>query len=245
MEIGSFMGLPAHPLLVHLPVVLIPLTALVALGAVFWAPHRLLLSRVTVVMAFVGLVGAVLAAGSGEAFAQGLTDVNRQLVHDHQEFGEQLRFASFLFFLAAAAFALHMRARSRTAATEGPAPGLLASPLAFRGTAVALLLTAALATTWTALAGHSGAKAAWKGRWSSSSESTTGRAPTTPATASAAGIRPYGDPGAPRVPPTRGATTHTARGVRARARGSAACVRAAGCSAGPRVCRSPAPGRRP
>lgn len=36
MELDQLFGLPAHPLLVHLPVVIIPMTLLLAVAAVAW-----------------------------------------------------------------------------------------------------------------------------------------------------------------------------------------------------------------
>src|SRR3954447_22504401 len=69
MRFTTLFGLPAHPLLVHLPIVLIPL---VAVGAIAMACSRSVRDRIGWIvlgLAVVAFVGTHLAVESGEALA--------------------------------------------------------------------------------------------------------------------------------------------------------------------------------
>lgn len=54
MDLSQAFGLPSHPLIVHIPIVVIPLTLLAAIGAVAWPRGRRVPSLVTAGAAFVG-----------------------------------------------------------------------------------------------------------------------------------------------------------------------------------------------
>ena len=62
----TFRGLPAHPHLVHVPIVLLPLSTVLLLLALWPAARRPALLA-AVVLAVVGAVGVVLAVGAGES----------------------------------------------------------------------------------------------------------------------------------------------------------------------------------
>ncbi|MCC6832524.1 MAG: hypothetical protein IT200_14365 [Thermoleophilia bacterium] len=195
MEPKSVFGLPAHPFLVHVPVVLIPLTALVALVVVFLPRHRRPLSLMVAGLAIVSAIGAILAAGSGEALEEALEERN-PLVHDHAELGEGTRTFAILFAIAAIAFAIH-HWPDRLRLGPGSGPGrLVRHRRVFAVTAAAMLLTAGLATAWTIRTGHSGAKAVWQEEWDKRDQAggeagqrDESRAMVLPATASAPGTR--------------------------------------------------------
>jgi uncharacterized membrane protein len=81
MEINNLFGLPAHPLLVHLPVVMVPMAAL---GAIILAIFPKFFTRYgwwVTGIAFIGAVGAILAAGSGEALEQKLGEQSLVMFH--------------------------------------------------------------------------------------------------------------------------------------------------------------------
>lgn len=164
MEIESLFGLPAHPLLVHAPVVLIPLAAFTALVALVWTGGRRPLALATVLLAWAGAVGAVLAAGAGEALQNALGEDN-PLVHDHAELGESLRIIAFVFALAATVFVAVVWADRLPVAAESGIGRLLRRRGAVVGAGVLMVLLAALATGWTIQTGHSGAKAVWQEEW--------------------------------------------------------------------------------
>jgi uncharacterized membrane protein len=72
MELDKIFGLPAHPLLVHIPVALIPLCAVGAIVMVASASWRQRIGWVIVGLAGVAVIASQLAAGSGEAFEEAL-----------------------------------------------------------------------------------------------------------------------------------------------------------------------------
>ncbi|MCB0880683.1 MAG: hypothetical protein KDC33_00485 [Thermoleophilia bacterium] len=158
MELGTILGLPAHPLLVHVPVVMIPLTLVLALAAAVWAPWRRALALGALVTATAGMLGAQFAVMSGEPLEERVD--HSSVLSQHAELGEQTRTIAILAFLAAAAYA----ARE----WRGRAPGILGragNALRGRGAGIAvlvvLLASTAVCTVWAARTGHMGAKAAW------------------------------------------------------------------------------------
>jgi hypothetical protein len=70
MEIDQILGLPAHPLLVHVPVVLVPLATIGAVLVAVRASWRRSLAVVVAVLAVGGAVGVLLATQSGEALEE-------------------------------------------------------------------------------------------------------------------------------------------------------------------------------
>lgn len=70
MEIDQILGLPAHPLLVHVPVVLVPLATVGAVLVAVRASWRRSLAVVVAVLAVGGAVGVLLATQSGEALEE-------------------------------------------------------------------------------------------------------------------------------------------------------------------------------
>jgi uncharacterized membrane protein len=70
MEIDQILGLPAHPLLVHIPVVLVPLATVGAVLVAVKASWRRSLAVVVAVLAVGGAVGVLLATQSGEALEE-------------------------------------------------------------------------------------------------------------------------------------------------------------------------------
>lgn len=165
MELETLFGLPAHPLLVHLPVVLVPLAALVA---VVFAVRPAWLDRfgwILVALSGVGALGAILAAGSGEGLEEILRANGEQIgpaVHDHAEMGETARTVSILFFLVVAAVVgVRYLARRRREVTSGIWP-FIRSKGAAVVVAGALVVSAGAATVAIVKAGHQGAKITWQ-----------------------------------------------------------------------------------
>lgn len=161
-------GLPAHPLLVHIPVVLLPLAAF---GAFVTFLRRSWYEQYRWAVLFVGgvgMLGAVLAAGSGE-------DLERQVratkgveavraVHDHAEAGDTARGVAIVFFAALAVYVLvpwfvdrRNAAAARTSGSE------LTLPTWTRPVMMAVVAITAVASLVTVIdAGHSGAARAWE-----------------------------------------------------------------------------------
>lgn len=169
----SLFDLPAHPLFVHAPVVLMPLAALAALALAVRPQWRARFGFITSAGAFVLLVATVLATQSGEAFEEALDEQGIPVpVEKHAELAETARVFVLLFFVfvvAMVAIALVRRSKATSAsasgASGGPGAGGSGGALAVAGHACAALAVVfgLLGTVWMARTGHEGAKAVWDG----------------------------------------------------------------------------------
>jgi uncharacterized membrane protein len=141
VQIDTAFGLPAHPLILHVPVVFVPLLGLAAIGAA--ATTRLRDRHHVALAAFsvVTLIATLLTAGAGKAFLEAREDEieDKATLADHEDAGDALRFTMALLTLAlvVAMFRRHVVLRG--------AIGLLAA------TAIFFVIRA----------GHLGATLAW------------------------------------------------------------------------------------
>lgn len=162
-------GIPSHPLLVHLPVVLVPLAMLLMVLSL-WTKVRTPALWGAGVAAVGGFIGAVLAAGSGESLVRAVK--RSELLRRHTELGDQVQgYAGVFALFAVAALVVHL---SRTDAL--PFAKVL-SPVSKRiipfakklsagavASIIAFVSVVGIVATWqTYNAGHSGAKAVWNG----------------------------------------------------------------------------------
>jgi hypothetical protein len=151
MELESLFGLPAHPLVVHAAVVLLPLAAIATVLVALVPGSRRHYAPIVLGLALVATLAVGLAQGSGEALEERVDET--ALVEAHTSQGERVL-----------PWAIGVTVVALGATVAGPLrrryPGLTAR----RVTAV-LVVTAALAgagATWTVVdVGHSGAKATW------------------------------------------------------------------------------------
>jgi hypothetical protein len=164
-------GLPAHPLMVHAPVVLIPLTALVAVVYGLLPPLRPRLGWLLVLLALAAAGTAYGAAESGNRFAVASGGVTPQIA-EHQELGEMLRNLAALLALVAVVLVIVDRTRHRRRRLQFADDG---SPHTYARTrsgglllgAVSLVLTLGLlgaaggAGFYAVRTGHSGAQMVW------------------------------------------------------------------------------------
>jgi hypothetical protein len=173
-------GLPAHTLLVHAVVVLVPLAAVLLVLVGLWPPARQRLSLLTAVLAGLALISVPLTTSAGEWLEHHLPRTS--LIHAHAELGDtMLPWAIALFAVAAAVAAREIpRARSAATRTGGDSLGAALAPeLARRSEAdgpggrplsVALAVLALVVAAGSVLTvyriGDSGARAAWTGRFS-------------------------------------------------------------------------------
>ena len=151
MEIEELFGLPAHPLVVHAAVVLLPLAALATLVCAAAPRARRHYAPVALGLALVGTLAVGLAQGSGEALEDRVDET--ELVEEHTGQGERvLPWAIAVTLIAAAVLAIPVLARRR--------PSLSARTITT--VVVAASLLAGAGATWTVIeVGHSGAKATW------------------------------------------------------------------------------------
>lgn len=161
MEISKLFGLPAHPLLVHVPVVLVPLAAL---GAVLIAVRPAWRNRFGVLVAAVagiGLVGIQMAIGSGEALEDKLKE--SEAIERHADLAGITRLSVLLFFVAVTALVIVDRRRRHRAVVAGPGtPAAVKGSKLLAGLAALTVATSLLATGAIVQAGHTGAKAVWE-----------------------------------------------------------------------------------
>ncbi len=167
-------GLPAHPLVVHGAVVLVPLAAIGVVLTAFWPAARAKLGLAVVVIALAGTVLAFLAAESGEALEESVRET--ELVEDHAELGDSgLASAAAVLVgaLGVVGFGWYERRRAgntpavdaaESVAGDDGASGARA-PRQMTGLGVGVgvvaVVLASLGTFQIARIGHSGAKATW------------------------------------------------------------------------------------
>jgi len=142
--VGDILGLPLHPLVVHVVVVLVPLVAIGMVLAVLSSTWADRLRLVLAVLAVSAAGAAFVARASGESLlarVPGTSEVAR-----HADAADTLP----LFLLGAAGLVVGWA----WAQSQGkPA----------RGLGVVAALGALAATVWTVVVGHLGAEAVWGG----------------------------------------------------------------------------------
>jgi hypothetical protein len=161
-------GLPAHALLVHLVVVLVPVAAAMVVCSAVWPAARRRLGAATPVVAFVGLASVPLATHAGEWLEARVPST--PLVRRHTELGDSLLpWVVVLFLLAAGLWLLH---RLATPDEDGARGGSLS--LRGRTIPAAVLVVVAVLSVIAAVGsvvqvvriGESGAKAVWSNNYS-------------------------------------------------------------------------------
>src|SRR5512139_3237249 len=157
LELDSLAGLPAHALLVHAAVILVPVAAIALLLTGWKASWRKHYNLPVALLAIAGAVFAFLAKESGEPLEHAVKRAAeaagaRARFGEHPEQGDRAFILAVLFAVAAVAFWAIDRYRTRW---NLPAW----SPRAAYAVA---LVPAALALVSMAVAGHSGAELVWK-----------------------------------------------------------------------------------
>jgi uncharacterized membrane protein len=164
----TFFGLPAHPLIVHIPVAMLPLAAIgVALMLIKHAWYERYKWAVLVVGG-IGTVGAIIATSTGEGLERLMREQDGadavRAVHEHVEAGDLARTLAIVFFVALAAWVLvpwYLERRS-AAAADGDARAITMPSWVQPAMKVAVALTAVASMVSITNAGHSGATKAWE-----------------------------------------------------------------------------------
>jgi len=156
-------GLPAHALLVHVVVVLVPVAAVMVVCSALWPAARRRLGVGTPVVAFAALVSVPLATHAGEWLEARVPST--PLVRRHTELGDSLLpWVLVLFVLAAGLWFLQRRAAVAGGAAGGAA-GAATRPGALFVVAAVLSVVAAVGSVVQVVRiGDSGAKAVWSGQ---------------------------------------------------------------------------------
>lgn len=165
-------GLPAHPLIVHAPVVLVPLVALVAVAYAVVPRLRRHLWWLLAPLALAAAGSAVFAVESGEALQARLGGPNPAITR-HAGFGETLRNLALLLAVAAVALVIVDLSRRRAAPPRADGPGAAVAPARTSGSVVlvavsvvltvAVLVLAVAAIVYIVRVGHSGSEMVWGG----------------------------------------------------------------------------------
>jgi len=157
-ELDKLFGLPAHPLIVHAAVVLVPLAAIGTIAIAFWPSARRKIGWVVVGLALVGTFSCWLASQSGEALQENVP--RTATVQDHAAEGDGAAlFGAAVFVGAAAIMGIDEVKRRRAAAGQPEDPRLRTAAIAAGAIAIVLSL---LGGARIVQVGHSGAKAVWE-----------------------------------------------------------------------------------
>lgn len=161
LEFDKFFGLPAHPLLVHVPIVILPLCA-AGTVAMAWPGWRRRIGWIVVALTGIAVVAVQLAISSGEALQEAAeARTPERLLEHHRDVAEQVRPFTVLFFFAVAGLMVWDWYARRQATREATAE----SAVAKRSVRLALVglsaLLALASTIGIVRAGHTGADATW------------------------------------------------------------------------------------
>ncbi len=148
----TFQGLPAHPLFVHAPLVLLPLAALAAVALAARPQWRRRYSIALAVAALAALVATLLAIQSGEAFEPAVRDIVN--LDRHKSLAATTRLLVALFFVGSAVVAILDRMN------EEVRPW---APKAAQAVVAVAALVALAGSVWMMRTGHEGAKLVWDG----------------------------------------------------------------------------------
>jgi len=159
LALDSLFGLPAHPFLVHIPVVLIPLGAL---GAVLmlWPRLRHAIGWWVCGIVVVAGITTQLAISSGQSLEAYVRESD--LVREHTRIGENIRPWLLLMFLALLGVMLIDVAMHRRAASseERPAGRDVLQIVGITLSALSIVF-AGVSVYWVYRIGHTGSKAVW------------------------------------------------------------------------------------
>jgi Predicted membrane protein (DUF2231) len=151
MELESLFGLPAHPLVVHAAVVLLPIAAIGLIVVAAIPRARKLYAPIVLGLALAATVAVGLAQQSGESLEG---DVKKtELVEEHTEQGETVLPWAIAVTVMSALVAAEPYVRDRFGK---PSPRVVTAVL------VGASLIVGIGATYTVIdVGHSGAKSVW------------------------------------------------------------------------------------
>ncbi|MEO7981190.1 MAG: DUF2231 domain-containing protein [Sporichthyaceae bacterium] len=162
MSWPTIFGLPAHPLLVHATVIMVPLAAFAVLLHTFWARARTRLGLVTLLAAALAVVLVPLSTSTGEQLEH---EVGRSaLVERHAELADGLLpWVISLLVVAALLWVRDRRDADKATPVVSAGPGRTITDALLKPVVIGVLaVMAVLGTTQQVVRiGHSGAKAAW------------------------------------------------------------------------------------
>lgn len=151
MEVDTLFGLPAHPLIVHAAVVLLPIAAIGLIVVALVPKARKHYAPVVFALALVATVAVGLAQQSGESL-EGQVKKTEQ-VEEHTEQGQTVLPWAIAVTIVSAAVAAEPYLRDRLGKV---------SPKVVAGVLISASVIAGVGATWTVIeVGHSGATSVW------------------------------------------------------------------------------------
>jgi len=144
-------GIPLHPLVVHLAVVLVPLVAIGTLLIAFWPKARMRFGWLLAVFSLGGIGATILARQSGEELFESMNEEASATLSSHMTWGNQAFWPAIV--MAVGLFAMMLTTRGRKA-EERPSVWYWVS-------AVVAVLAALVSLAMIIKVGHSGATAVW------------------------------------------------------------------------------------
>lgn len=186
MSMGTINGLPAHILLVHAIVVLLPLAALLLVLCAAWPAARRRFAGPNALLSVIVVILVPVTTSAGEWLEHRVTET--ALLRDHTELGDTAIWAALP--VAALALVIWWRQREAAGSTRVPETGgptavtatrarTYLAPLSVTVTRIIVVLAVVIAggaVYDTYRIGDSGAKASWTGRFSTT-PSQDGRGP--------------------------------------------------------------------
>ncbi|TCK20260.1 DUF2231 domain-containing protein [Pseudonocardia endophytica] len=168
-------GLPAHILLVHAVVVLVPLSALLILLVAFWPAARRRLVWPTAILSVVALIFVPLTTEAGEWLEQRVA--RTPLVSTHTEIGDtMLPWAIAMAVVAMVLLGRHLLGSRRSGGRDAPGAATATGPGTTSGQPGGTVVTVVVGLLAVVVAagsvftvyriGESGARAAWTGQFS-------------------------------------------------------------------------------
>lgn len=162
-------GLPAHPFLVHIPIVLLPLAALGTVAIVVRRSWYHAYRWVVLAIAAAGTLGAVLAASAGEQLEGRITAIEGPQAasgwEHHAELGETARNVALVYLVLLTAYVVIPWIVDRRRPTDSDSHASTDRTTAswLRPLLAALALIGGAASMVTIVqAGHTGSKSVWE-----------------------------------------------------------------------------------
>jgi hypothetical protein len=172
---GTVNGLPAHVLLVHTVVVLLPLSALLLILTVFSPAARTRLAGPNAILSLIVVALVPITTSAGEWLERRTAET--PLLHDHTELGDTAIWVAIPVAIVALVIWWRNREATTITADSGTGPGATIAgqrtylaPLSATMTRVIAVIAVAVAVVSVYdiyRIGDSGAKAAWTGQFSS------------------------------------------------------------------------------
>lgn len=161
--IDSFGNIPSHPLLVHVPVVLVPLSMVATVLMVLLPSLRRRFGSLAVVILTIAFAGTIIAARSGSSLEKAYTAAGEAIpdvLKQHADMGTRLQFVVGAYLCLTIVWIVRSR---RSGADYGDDDRILSQARLITAAIVVLVVTAgSFSSILTLRTAHSGARSVWE-----------------------------------------------------------------------------------